>query len=110
MKTDRKTKMVKITNGVNTFEVPTGAYRNTFKKLGYNLVSEPKEATTTSPDASGAKVEELQEDEFAELMEKPIAQWNKSEVKAFAAAKGIDLAGTKTIDEAKERIKEKIGL
>lgn len=102
--------MVKITNGIDTFEVPTGAYKNTFKKLGYNLVSEPKEATTTPPDASGAKVEEGQVDEFAELMEKPIAQWNKHEVKAFATAKGIDLAGTKTIDEAKERIKESIGL
>ena len=43
-------------------------------------------------------------------MEKPIAQWNKAEVKGFAAAKGISLAGTKTIDEAKERIKESIGL
>ena len=102
--------MVKITNGVNTFEVPTGAYKNTFKKLGYNLVSDPKEVTIASPDASGAKVEEAKEDEFAELMEKPIAQWNKAEVKGFAAAKGISLAGTKTIDEAKERIKESIGL
>lgn len=104
--------MVKITNGINTFEVPTGAYRNTFKKLGYNLMSEPKEVTTVPPDASDVKVEEkeTQVDEFAELMEKPIAQWNKAEVKGFAAAKGIDLAGTKTIDEAKERIKESIGL
>lgn len=102
--------MVKITNGINTFEVPTGAYRNTFKKLGYNLVSEPKEVTTAPPDASDAKVEEDKEDQFAELLEKPIAQWNKAEVKGFAAAKGIDLAGTKTIDEAKERIKESIGL
>lgn len=102
--------MVKITNGVNTFEVPTGAYKNTFKKLGYNLVPEPKEVTTVPPDASGTKVEEAKEDEFAELMEKPIAQWNKAEVKGFAAAKGINLAGTKTIDEAKERIKESIGL
>lgn len=102
--------MVKITNGINTFEVPTGAYRNTFKKLGYNLVSEPKEVITTPSDASDAKVEEGKEDQFAELLEKPIAQWNKAEVKGFAAAKGIDLAGTKTIDEAKERIKESIGL
>lgn len=102
--------MVKITNGVNTFEVPAGAYKNTFQKLGYNLVSEPKEVPVAPPDASDAKVEEAQVDEFAELMEKPIAQWHKNEVKAFAAAKGIDLAGTKTIDEAKERIKESIGL
>ena len=102
--------MVKITNGVNTFEVPSGAYRNTFKKLGYNLVSEPKKVTTAPPDASGDKPEEVKEDEFAELMEKPIAQWNKAEVKGFAAAKGISLAGTKTIDEAKEIIKESIGL
>ena len=101
--------MVKITNGVNVFEVPAGAYRNTFKKLGYNLISEPKETTRTSPDASGEVVEDTSHDEFAELLEKPISQWNKREVKEFAAAKGIDLAGTKTIDEAKDRIKASIG-
>ena len=102
--------MVKITNGVNTFEVPSGAYRNTFKKLGYNLVSEPKEVTTTPLDASGDKPEDKPQEGFEELLEKPISQWNKHEVKAFAASKSIDLTGTKTIDEAKNRIKESLGL
>ena len=102
--------MVKITNGVNTFEVPTGAYRNTFKKLGYEIVSEKIETSVDIPETSKVDMKSTPIDEFAELLEKPISQWNKHEVKEFAASKGINLVGTKTIDEAKERIKESIGL
>lgn len=101
--------MVKITNGVNTFEVPAGAYKNTFKKLGYNLIPDKSEVSEVPPESSGNVVEDTPHDEFVELLEKPISQWNKREVKEFAAAKGIDLTGTKTIDEAKDRIKASIG-
>jgi hypothetical protein len=45
-------------------------------------------------------------DDFEELLEKPISQWNKMEVKDFAAAKGIDIHGTKNANEAKEIIKK----
>lgn len=101
--------MIKITNGVNIFEVPAGAYKNTFKKLGYNLILEKHEVSEVPPESSDEVVEDTSHDEFAELLEKPISQWNKREVKEFAAAKGIDLAGTKTIDEAKDRIKASAG-
>lgn len=102
--------MVKITNGVNTYEVPMGAFRNTFKKLGYNLIPEKHEVSEVPPESSEDKVADTPKDDFTELLEKPISQWNKREVKEFATANGIDLTGTKTIDEAKDRIKESIGL
>ena len=102
--------MVKITNGIDAFEVPTGAYNNTFKKLGYKIIFEKVETPVDIPETSEMDVKSTPIDEFAELLEKPISQWNKHEVKEFAASKGINLVGTKTIDEAKERIKESIGL
>ena len=40
-----------------------------------------------------------------EILEKPISQWNKEEVKRFAAIKEIDISGTKNANEAKEIIK-----
>lgn len=107
--------MVKITDGVQVLEVPNGAYKNTFKALGYRIIAEPKEAHGDAPRASEGHVDEAPEverapEEASEIEEKPIAQWNKHEVKAFAQAHGIDLTGTKTIDEAKDRIKKSMGL
>jgi hypothetical protein len=51
---------------------------------------------------------EKTEDEIfvEEIEKKPIASWNKDEVKKYAALKDIDLKGTKSADEAKERIKD----
>ena len=40
-----------------------------------------------------------------EILEKPISQWNKDEVKRFAGIKEIDITGTKNANEAKEIIK-----
>lgn len=90
--------------------MPSGAYKSMFKAKGYRIVSEPNKVLVTSPDASGDKPEDKPQEGFEELLEKPISQWNKHEVKAFAVSKGIDLIGTKTIDEAKDRIKESLGL
>ena len=41
-----------------------------------------------------------------EIIEKPISQWNKEEIKKFAALKDIDISGTKNATEAKELIKQ----
>jgi hypothetical protein len=35
-----------------------------------------------------------------------VSQWNKEEVKRFAALKEIDISGTKNANEAKEIIKQ----
>ena len=95
--------MVKITNGVNVFEVTKGAFDGIYSRQGYKLVDEKAEAKTPETPAAPEKSED---DIFVEeILEKPISQWNKEEVKRFAAIKEIDISGTKNANEAKEIIK-----
>lgn len=95
--------MVKITNGVNVFEVTRGAFDGIYSRQGYRLVDKKTEAKT--PEVSA--VLEKSEDEIfvEEILEKPISQWNKEEIKRFAAIKEIDISGTKNANEAKKIIK-----
>lgn len=95
--------MVKITNGVNVFEVTKGAFDGIYSRQGYRLVDE--KAEVKAPEAPAAP-EKSEDDIFVEeILEKPISQWNKDEVKRFAAIKEIDISGTKNANEAKEIIK-----
>lgn len=93
--------MVKITNGVNVFEVTRGAFDGIYSRQGYTIIDE-KKAAKQEP-----KTPEKTDDEkfLDEIVEKPISQWNKDEVKRFAALKEIDITGTKNANEAKEIIK-----
>lgn len=93
--------MVKITNGVNVFEVTRGAFDGIYSRQGYRLVDEKVKA----PEAPTAPVKTKDEIFIEEILEKPISQWNKEEVKRFAAIKGIDISGTKNANEAKDIIK-----
>lgn len=98
--------MVKITNGINVFEVTTGAYEGIYRHQGYQVIAEKEEQEFR---AEGAPEEDkMSADEIfiEELQKKPIAQWSKDEVKRYAAAKDIDLAGTKSVSEAKEVVKK----
>lgn len=97
--------MVKITNGVNVFEVTRGAYEGIYSKQGYTLVGDkPAEVT---PPTGNVNPEKTEDELFLEsIVEEPISQWNKNEVKRFAALKGIDISGTKNVAEAKDLIKE----
>lgn len=97
--------MVKITNGANVYEVTTGAYESIYRHQGYQVVNDKGQSDFV---VDPAKVSKKTADEIfiEELREKPIAQWNKDEVRRYAALEGIDLAGTKNINEAKEVIKE----
>lgn len=96
--------MVKITNGVNVFEVTRGAFDGIYSRQGYTIMNEKAEGAKT-PEAP--KAPEKTEDEIfvEEILEKPISQWNKDEVKRFAGIKEIDITGTKNANEAKEIIK-----
>lgn len=120
--------MVKITNFVNTFEVTQGAYDDIFKKQGFELVEEaPRKKKKATKKHVKEAVEEVEEDEWEEaeeatekdykseeekyvekLMEKPISQWNKEEVKAYASVKGLDISKTQNIGEARNIIKQSI--
>ena len=94
--------MVKITNGVNVFEVTRGAFDGIYSRQGYTILDE-KNAAAETPDIP-VKTED--EKFLDEIVEKPISQWNKEEVKRFAALKEIDITGTKNANEAKEIIKD----
>ena len=118
--------MVKISNGEVTQIVSRGAFDTQYKRLGFQIVEDNhvSEANKEVKKAAEAKKPEVQVpdnddfdadaayddtedgDDFEELLEKPISQWNKTEVKDFAAAKGIDIHGTKNANEAKEIIKK----
>lgn len=115
--------MVKISNGEVTQIVSRGAFDTQYKRLGFQIVEDNKvaEVQREVKKAAEEKKPEVQvpddddfdadaaddtEDDFEELLEKPISQWNKTEVKDFAAAKGIDIHGTKNVNEAKEIIKK----
>lgn len=94
--------MLKITNGVNVFEVTRGAFDGIYSRQGYRVMDEHEPKIDEQPKAPEKSEDEL----FVEsVIEKPISQWDKEEVKRFAAIKEIDLAGTKNVGEAKEIIK-----
>ena len=94
--------MLKITNGVNVFEVTRGAFDGIYSRQGYRVMDEHEPDVNEQPKAPEKSEDEL----FVEsIIEKPVSQWNKDEVKRFAAIKGIDLTGTKNAGEAKEIIK-----
>lgn len=93
--------MVKITNGVNVFEVTRGAFDGIYSRQGYTILDEKKTHRNVEQ-----QPEKTDDEKFVdEIIEKPISQWNKGEVKRFAALKEIDITGTKSADEAKEIIK-----
>lgn len=95
--------MIKITNGVNIFEVTRGAFDGIYSRQGYTILDEKK----TNSEVEILNAPEKTEDEkfIDEIIKKPISQWNKEEVKRFAALKEIDITGTKNANEAKEIIK-----
>lgn len=101
--------MVKITNGRDVFEVTEGAFEGIFVHQGFKKVDGKKEGPKIILDEVEIPVVDAA-DEFDELEnEKPVSQWTKAEVKEFARSNGIDISGTKNVNEAKEIIKQFIG-
>lgn len=101
--------MVKITNGRDVFEVTEGAFEGIFVHQGFVKVDNKKDEPKVIFDEVEIPVVDAA-DEFDELEnEKPVSQWTKAEVKEFAKANGIDISGTKNVNEAKEIIKQFIG-
>ena len=85
--------MVEITNGIDVIEVTDGAYNSVFKSQGYRLVkAENKVLEKTSED-------QKEESKVVDLEQKPVSQWSKQEIALFAEVNGIDLSGTKNVNE-----------
>ena len=109
--------MVKITNGDVTTLVSRGAYESQYKDLGFviagDLPFEEKyddnygdndESFDSTSDDFVADGETDATDDFAELLEKPISQWSKNEVRDYAQL--LDIRDKKNVNEAKDVIKE----
>lgn len=94
--------MVKITNGKEVFEVTRGAFDGIYSRQGYTILNEKKDSQKAVQDDKTSEDEKF----AAEIIEKPISQWNKDEIKRFAALKEIDISGVKSAAEAKELIKK----
>lgn len=98
--------MVKITNGVRTFEVTEGAFKSIFAHQGFQKVVDEEPKKTEEPDAGGKNDDGNNDAEFIEgLKEKPISQWSKNDIKQYAAITGLDITGTKNINEARDLVK-----
>lgn len=101
--------MVKITNGKDVLEVTKGAFNSIYRHQGYQKYdpAADQQAAGNGSDQTSAAPELSEDEKFCvDLQEKPISQWNKDEVKRFAAIKEIDITGTKNANEAKELIKQ----
>lgn len=85
--------MIICTNGIETFSVTEGAFDSFFKDQGFVKV-----------EIKNTKVDE-EDSVFDDVVEKPISEWTKQEVKDFAAKNEIDISGTKNVNQAKEIIK-----
>ena len=93
--------MITCTNGINTFCVTEGAFESIFKDQGYKNVKEESAPVVTE---NTEVVTENTEEDL--LLEKPISEWTKQEVKRFAAENDIDISGTRNVAQAKEIIKQ----
>lgn len=101
--------MVVITNGINEFEVSRGAYESIFRKQGYSIIADAEaEAIEDNNDAEATEHAEHVDKDAEALVEKPISQWTKNEVKNFIAKKGIDVSGITSFNEVKDRVRKYI--
>lgn len=114
--------MRKMTNGIVTCEIPSGASK-LYEGLGFtdvecveqqvedideeNYSDEYIEDDTDSEVDGTSNDEADSNEEFVNsVLEKPLSQWSKAEIKQFAEIKGLDISGTKNANEARAIIKE----
>lgn len=102
--------MVKITNGIDTFEVTKGAYKTVFKAQGYRVLDQSETPAHIASEPGVQDPEKTEDEKFVdEIIEKPIAQWTKEELKRFADINEISLEGVSKVDEVREIIASYIG-
>ena len=115
---------VKITNGNVEFEVTKAAFENAFKQQGFRITDgvapvihnrfEDKFDVNLDMEADVSEVEhfesempveaELSEDDlFVQgMLERPISEWTKGELKRVAKIKGIDLSNADSTSKARQ--------
>lgn len=90
---------IRITDGVSEIEVSQGAFENIYSKQGF---TEVKHELVEEAEP----VEKTDEEIAADIEEKPLSTWDKADIKKYADVYGIDLSGTKNIEEARDIIRE----
>lgn len=115
---------VKITNGNAEFEVTKAAFKNAFEQQGFRIVDgvapvihnrfEDKFDVDLDMEAELNKVEDSKPEMIAEaelseddlfvqgMLEKPISEWTKGELKRVAKIKGIDLSNADSTSKARQ--------
>lgn len=115
---------VKITNGNAEFEVTKAAFKNAFEQQGFRIVDDTAtvihnrfedkfdvnlDMETEVSEAELFKSEipveaELSEDDlFVQgMLERPISEWTKGELKRVAKIKGIDLSNADSTSKARQ--------
>lgn len=126
--------MVTITNGVQTFKVTEGAFKNIFKAQGYFKADEQEktgasveatEITTVTPEVhpeeftteeatqqsedkilvSEDEPETEPETELEDLSEIPLSEMTNKQLTAYAAQLGVDIKGVKSKRVVIDRIR-----
>lgn len=115
--------MVEITNGFSNITVTRGAFEGIYKHQGYTLVKDYSSLIQDKPgknvkakdnnyiaEAEVSKNDNQEEtgvfDNSNELLEKPIGQWTKEELRDYADANDISLEGASTTKEVRNIIKD----
>nr|DAI54370.1 MAG TPA: hypothetical protein [Caudoviricetes sp.] len=115
---------VKITNGNAEFEVTKAAFKNAFEQQGFRIIDdavptihnrfEDKFDVNLDMEAEVSEAEhfksempvevELNEDDlFVQgMLERPISEWTKGELKRVAKIKGIDLSNADSTSKARQ--------
>ena len=115
---------VKITNGNAEFEVTKAAFKNAFEQQGFRIVDdtapvihnrfEDKFDVNLDMEAEFNKVEDSKPEMIAEvelseddlfvqgMLERPISEWTKGELKRVAKIKGIDLSNADSTSKARQ--------
>ena len=115
---------VKITNGNAEFEVSKAAFENAVEQQGFRIVDditsvihnrfEDKFDVNLDMEAEFNKVEDSKPEMIAEvelseddlfmqgMLEKPISEWTKGELKRVARIKGIDLSNADSTSKARQ--------
>lgn len=115
---------VKITNGTAEFEVTKAAFNNVFEQQGFRIIdgvapvihnrfedkfdvnldmeAEASGAKYSEPEMA-AEAESSEDDLFVqEMLEKPISEWTKGELKRVAKIKDIDLSNADSTSKARQ--------
>lgn len=103
---------VVIAKGGKTKKVPYSTYLNSFKSAGWEIIkstskNNAKEVASATSEALDSNVDKDEWDEADEELaaEKSIDEMDISELRAYAASKGINTKDLKTVGALKRAIK-----